>query len=187
MFGRGNWAVFGIKATTQAAFEKNLNDPQVAQDVSQAHALTDIGDVENFGINGFACPRGDEATDVVNAATEFCTTEDFRLGPQQFGLWFCLNAHEDVTDPKSKQEAVAYDSVTKPFKFLNKEEKKMVEDRVEASAVVARAQFPVLIDFVGERVYALTTDVEQIGSLRVLLERLGAELRHLSGQFGGLP
>jgi hypothetical protein len=56
---------------------------------------------------------------------------------------------------------------------------------VKATAVASRRQFPVLIDFVNERVYALTTSEEEIGFLRQLLEQLGAETFNLSWQFGG--
>jgi len=93
------------------------------------------------------------------------------------------NDHEDITDPKSKQEALAYANITKPFKFLNKEEKKMVNERVEASAVVCRRQFPVLIDFIGERAYALTTDVDEIIALRDILTELGVQTFNLSWVF----
>ena len=90
-----------------------------------------------------------------------------------------------MTHPKSKQEGIAYEQSSKPFKFLKKEEKALVEEQVAASAVVARKQFPVLIDFVGERVYAETTNVEEIGALRTLLEDLGVKTYNLAWQFGG--
>lgn len=182
MFARGSWAIIGVKADSQAKFEASLNDATTSNEVSQTFAIgvTRNQELPSMGINPFDKPRGDEAdTPVVG------TTEDFRLGPQQFGFWLVINEYEDVTDPKSKQEGLAYETATKPFKYLKKEEKLHVESLVKESAVVARKQFPVLIDFVGERVYAETTDVEQIGDMRRMLENLGCQIFSLSWQFGG--
>ena len=55
---------------------------------------------------------------------------------------------------------------------------------MKASAVMSRKQFPVLIDFVGERIYAETTDAEEIGALRHLLQSLGAEPISIAWNFG---
>lgn len=181
MFGRGSWAIIGIKALSQAAFEAALNLPDAANAVSQVSALevTKNTNQPSFGINPYDKPRGDEADTTIVGVTE-----DFRLGPQQFGFWFVINDYEDVTDPKSKQEGTAYETATKPFKFLKKEEKTYVESLVKASAVMSRKQFPVLIDFVGERIYAETTDAEEIGALRHLLQSLGAEPISIAWNFG---
>jgi hypothetical protein len=89
-----------------------------------------------------------------------------------------------VTDPKSKQEQQAYELSEKPFKFLKKDEKKQVEAAVKASAVASRKQFPVLIDFIGERVYAFTTNEEEIGLVRQFLEDLGCSTFHMGWNFG---
>ena len=182
MFGRGAWAVFGVKAESQAMFEAGLapSSGQVVV-VSQSAAVeaAKLQGTPTCGINPFDKPRGDEAdTPVIG------NTEDFRLGPQQFGLWFCINDYEDVTDPKSKQEQQSYELATKPFKFLKKEEKLQVEAAVKASAVASRKQFPVLIDFVGERIYAFTTKDEEIGLVRQLLEDLGCVTFHMGWNFG---
>jgi len=182
MFGRGSWAVFGVKAASQAIFEASLAPSSSVSSVSQATAIltTKSEEVPSTGINPYNKPRGDEEETPVQGVTE-----DYRLGPQQFGFWFVLNDFEDVTHPKSKQEGIAYENAQKPFKFLKKEEKELVESQVAASAVVARKQFPVLIDFVGERVYAETTNVEEIGALRTMLEDLGVKTYNLAWQFGG--
>lgn len=182
MFGRGSWALFGIKTSSQTKFEMELNDPKASQELSQTFAMnvTRTQELPSMGINPYDRPRGDEAEVPVMG-----TTEDYRLGPQQFGFWLVINEYEDVTDPKSKQEGLSYETATKPFKFLKKEEKTHVESLVKASAVVSRRQFPVLIDFVGERVYAETTDAEEIGDLRRMLENCGAQVYSLSWQFGG--
>lgn len=182
MFARGSWALIGVKADSQAKFEASLNDANSANEVSQAFAIgvTRNQELASMGINPYDKPRGDEAdTPVVGSL------EDYRLGPQQFGFWLVSNEYEDVTDPKSKQEGLSYETATKPYKFLKKEEKLHVESLVKASAVVARRQFAVLIDFVGERVYAETTDVEEIGNLRRMLENLGCQIYSLSWHFGG--
>jgi hypothetical protein len=137
--------------------------------------------VPTAGVNPFSHPRGDE----LDVPVQVSNAEDIRLGPQQFGFWFCINDYEDVTDPKSKQEQQAYELATKPFKFLKKEEKLQVEAAVKASAVMSRKQFPVLIDFVGERVYALTTTEEEIGLLREILEdKLELETFSMGWNFG---
>jgi hypothetical protein len=182
MFGRGSWCVFGIRSTSQAAFETALNDQTQSVTVAQRTAVAAARDneVPTFGINPFSFPRQDEIDGAAIA-----TTEAFRLGPQQFGLWLVFNGFEDVTDPKSKLEGLSYETSEKPYKFLKKPEKEYIEGMVKASAVMSRKQFPVLIDFAGERVYAETTGADEIGTLRALLSTLGAEVYSVSWQFGG--
>jgi hypothetical protein len=183
MFGRGSWAVFGIKKDTESSVSAALDSfVGVSQASAVAQALQD--GVPTSGINPFGNPRLDEKDTAITAGLEV-TSADFRLGEGVYGLWFCLNDHEDVTDPKSKQESLAYELSEKPFKFLTKDEKKLVDERVEASAVASRKQFPVLVDFNAERVFALTTKEEHIGELRAKLQALGAEVYNLSWQFGG--
>jgi hypothetical protein len=179
MFGRGNWAVFGIHGEGQAAFAAALDGfASLSQKEAVAKARND--GVETWGINPYEHPRLDEKDLELDVASA-----DFKLGDGVYGLWFCLNEFEDVTDPRSKQEGMAYDTVTKPFKFLKKEEKAVVEQQVQASAVASRRQFPVLVDFNAERVFALCTNADEIGSLREQLRRMGAETFHLAWQFGG--
>lgn len=183
MFGRGSWAIFGVRSQSQEMFEAGLAPTSGQVVVVSQSAAVEAAKLEGTptcGINPYDKPRGDELDPPVMG-----TTENFRLGPQQFGLWFCINDYEDVTDPKSKQEQNAYELSTKPFKFLKKEEKQQVEAAVKASAVASRKQFPVLIDFVGERVYAFTTKEEEIGLVRELLESLGCVTFHMGWNFGG--
>ena len=182
MFGRGSWAVFGVKPESQAGFEKALNDGPTAVGVSQYTAVNTARDQETptFGINPYSHPRADEQD-----AAQCANTEAYRLGPQQFGLWMCFNGFEDVTDPKSKLEGLSYETSEKPYKFLKKPEKEYIEGMVKASAVMSRKQFPVLIDFVGGRIYAETQNAEEIGTLRDLLRSLGCDCYSLSWQFGG--
>lgn len=182
MFGRGSWAVFGIKKDTETAVAASLDSfVGVSQASAVAQALQD--GVPTYGINPYGNPRLDEQDTAITAGLEI-SSANFRLGDGVYGLWFCLNESEDVTDPKSKQEALAYELSSKPFKFLTKDEKKLVEERVEASAVASRKQFPVLLDFNAERVFALCTNEEEIGNLRSTLEQLGAVVYNLSWQFG---
>jgi hypothetical protein len=180
MFARGSWAIFGIKSDSEVAFAKSLDDySNVSQALAVQHAKND--DVPTYGINPYEHPRLDE-----NDNLELGITSDsFKLSDYVYGFWFCLNGFEDVTDPKSKQEALAYSNMGKPFKFLKKEEKQHVDSLVAASAVASRSQFPVLIDFAEERVYAETTSAEEIGDLRRLLETMGAAPYNLAWQFGG--
>ena len=183
MFGRGSWAIFGVRSQSQEMFEAGLAPTSGQVVVVSQSAAVEAAKLEGTptcGINPYDKPRGDELDPPVMG-----TTENFRLGPQQFGLWFCINDYEDVTDPKSKQEQNTYELSTKPFKFLKKEEKQQVEAAVKASAVASRKQFPVLIDFVGERVYAFTTKEEEIGLVRELLESLGCVTFHMGWNFGG--
>lgn len=178
MFARGSWAVFGIRPDSEAAFASSLDN---YADFSQAGAVIKAkGDsLPTNGLNPFDFPRFDEN----NLGTDI-TSASFRLGDNVYGLWFCQNGFEDVTDPKSKQEALAYEHAGKPFKFLKKEEKAHVESLVAASAVASRTQFPVLIDFLEGRVYAECTGAEELGELRRLLEVMGAVPYNLSWNFG---
>ena len=178
MFARGSWAIFGIRSDSEAKFTESLNN---YVDVSQGSAVNKAkaDSLPTYGINPYDFPRFDEDsldTDVVS--------ESFKLSDHVFAFWFCLNGFEDVTDPKSKQEGLAYSNAGKPFKFLKKEEKLHVESLVAASAVASRTQFPVLIDFAEQRVYAEVTGAEEIGELRRLLEVMGAVPFNLSWNFG---
>src|SRR5271167_4095527 len=177
MFARGSWAIFGIRADSEDTFSKSLDN---YADVSQGSAVlkAKADSLPTNGINPFDFPRFDEGTAVP------VDSNSFRLGDHVYGFWFCLNGFEDVTDPKSKQEALAYEHAGKPFKFLKNEEKAHVESLVAASAVASRSQFPVLIDFAEGRVYAETTKAEEIGELRRLLEVMGAVPFNLSWNFG---
>src|SRR5271157_3368718 len=178
MFARGSWAIFGIRTDSEDAFTQSLDN---FADVSQASAVSKAkaDALPTNGINPFDFPRLDEG---VVAPVD---SNSFKLSDHVYGFWFCLNGFEDVTDPKSKQEALAYEHAGKPFKFLKKEEKAHVESLVAASAVASRKQFPVLLDFAEGRVYAETTKAEEIGELRRLLEVMGASDFNLSWQFGG--
>jgi hypothetical protein len=179
MFARGSWAIFGIKSDSEAAFVKSLDDySSVSQAVAVQKAKNDS--LPTNGINPYDRPRHDESDDLQSTVD----SNSFKLGDHVYGFWYCLNGFEDVTDPKSKQEALAYEHFGKPFKFLKKEEKAHVDSLVAASAVASRKQFPVLIDFVEERVYAETTSPEEIGDLRRLLEVTGAVPYNLTWNFG---
>src|SRR5271156_495069 len=179
MFARGSWAIFGVRSDSEDAFSQSLDN---FADVSQASAVNKAkGDsLPTNGINPFDYPRLDEDNKI--SAVDSNT---FRLSDHVYGFWFCLNGFEDVTDPKSKQEGIAYEQAGKPFKFLKKEEKLHVESLVAASAVASRTQFPVLIDFAEGRVYAEVTGADEIGELRRLLEVMGAVPFNLSWNFGG--
>jgi hypothetical protein len=178
MFARGSWAIFGIRSDSEDKFVESLNN---YADVSQASAVNKAkaDSLPTNGINPFEQPRLDEDGLLLDIASD-----TFKLSDHVYGLWFCLNGFEDVTDPKSKQEALAYVNAGKPFKFLKKEEKTQVDSLVAASAVASRTQFPVLIDFAEQRVYAEVTGAEEIGELRRLLEVMGAVPFNLSWNFG---
>jgi len=178
MFARGSWAIFGIKSNSEAAFVKSLDD---YSNVSQASAVQKAKNdsLPTHGINPYSYPRFDEGS-----LDQGVTSDTFKLSDHVYGFWFCLNGFEDVTDPKSKQEALSYEHAGKPFKFLKKEEKTHIESLVQASAVASRTQFAVLIDFAEERVYAETTNAEEIGDLRRLLEVIGAVPYNLTWNFG---
>jgi hypothetical protein len=180
MFARGSWAIFGIGSDSEEAFIKALNETtDILQSTAVARAKADS--LPTYGINPYEQPRLDEDSADLPVAP---TSEAFKLGDHVYGFWFCLNGFEDVTDPKSKQEALAYVNASKPFKFLKKEEKAHVESLVQASAVASRKQFPVLIDFAEERVYVENTSAEDIGELRRLLEIMGTAPYNLHWEFG---
>lgn len=178
MFARGSWAIFGIKSDSEEAFVKTLDDySSVSQALAVQKAKNDS--LPTYGINPYSYPRFDEGS-----LDQGVTSDTFKLSDHVYGFWFCLNGFEDVTDPKSKQEALSYEHAGKPFKFLKKEEKTHIESLVQASAVASRKQFPVLIDFAEERVYVETTKPEEIGDLRRLLEIIGAVPYNLTWNFG---
>lgn len=102
-----------------------------------------------------------------------------------YGFWFVINDQEDVTDPASKKEGLSYSDMEKPFKFLNKDEKKAVEQQVKTLAVPARKQFPVLVDFADERVYVESSSKDDVLAVQELLIKLGADVFALAWQFDG--
>src|SRR5208337_835659 len=103
LFGRGHWAVFGIKKQDAQAFLQD-NKAFVAALQAQALATTKKKAVPTAGINPFGTPRLDEVDGDV-------TPDEFRLGDSQYGFWVVFNDYEDVTDPASKKEQIAYTGI----------------------------------------------------------------------------
>jgi uncharacterized protein with GYD domain len=180
MFGRGNWAVFGIKQSTEQSVMDGLdNFHDLSQEVAVKKAKADK--IPTFGINPFAQPRLDESgTKAIRILRD-----DFRLSDHAIGFWLCTNDQKDVTHAGSKKEQIAYDEMGKPFKFLNKDEKKAVETTVTSTAVVERKQFPVLVNFTTERVYVAATAEEDVEIAQTVLQELGGETFSTVWQFGG--
>jgi len=218
MFGRGNWAVFGIKKESLKKFRKNLNNEVVMLDVSQlgASIKAKFLNQTSYGINPFADPRKDEKLTVAKHSTlaeyfaqpkdvrellsegelevtqqGYGLAEEFELPDpgadgvesHYYGLWFVINEQEDVTDPASKKEAISYKDMTKPFKFLNKDEKKAVEAQVKLTAVPARKQFAVLLDFADERAYVESSSQDDVLAVQTVLNQLGADIFSMAWQF----
>lgn len=198
LFGRGVWSIFGVRAASLDAFKAALADQKELLKTSQlvASVRTKFGGTASFGINPFGDPRKDEGmtnlTDFTQLsaqiADQFATADagfwkdyygsditEFELGDNQYGFWLVINDYEDVTDPKSKQEALAYKEATKPFKFLSKDEKKVIEANVIASSVLSRKQFPVLVDFNSELVYVASGKLEEVTMVRTIIESLAGE------------
>jgi hypothetical protein len=206
LFARGVWSIFGIHKASLPAFTATMANPAKLYSLSQFVALTKTKFVggPSFGINPFAEPRKDENVTVhpnqlpwtlssrpeeikmEDFLTAFgSTAADYSLGDNQFAFWLVLNEFEDVTDPKSKQEAQAYKDASKPFKFLSKAEKQLIEANVAASACVSRVQFPVLIDFNSETVCVASGNVDQVMIVRQVIKALGGEDFSLAWQFDG--
>lgn len=179
MFGRGNWAVFGIKNSTENAFIEGLDDfNDLSQETAVGKAKRDK--IPTYGINPFANPRADE-----NNKLDDPTSGDFKLSDHCYGFWLCTNDQKDVTHAASKREQIAYDEMGKPFKFLNKDEKKAVETTVKTTAVVERKQFPVLVDFANERVYIEATSEDDVQIAQAVIQLLGGKTFAVAWQFGG--
>lgn len=220
MFGRGNWAVFGVTKASLKKFRKNLNSDVVMLDLSQFGAAIKAKylNQQSFGINPFAEPRKDEKpvsfgidplvkyfnepgdvrqlfddTEIETLSVAFGRAEEFELPDPNakgvegsyYAFWFVINDQEDVTDPASKKEGLAYSDMEKPFKFLNKDEKKAVEQQVKTLAVPARKQFPVIVDFSDERVYVESSSKDDVLAVQELLIKLGADVFALAWQFDG--
>lgn len=222
MFGKGNWAVFGVEPSSALAFKTSLLSPQTLFDVSQLKAsnITRFQNKATVGINPFAAPRKDEElTDpsIIAAIANILAPQDdsassvramlpdmsgplttdhlidffgsnasaFALNDQAdyFGFWVVFNDFEDLTDPASKKEQLSYNAVSRPYKFLNTPEKKGVDAQVKATQVTARKQFPVLVDFNLGRVFAETTNTDEIGWVIAILKALGAETFSLRWDF----
>jgi hypothetical protein len=205
MFGRGNWAVFGVESASIVGFQKALADPLTAFKVSQlaASITSKFQNQEALGINPFGSPRLDETVADVEAISNLSdilvrmdgdslpntedlqliqnslgfvgTEETMSLSNNKYGFWVVLNYPEDPTDPNSKKEQIAYTDRERPFKFLVKEEKKTIEDQVAAEAVLNRSQFPVLVDFQNGRVYVASSNKDDVISVADLLTKLGAK------------
>jgi hypothetical protein len=212
MFARGQWAVFGVEPASLVTFQQSLNNKLLMLESSQyaASIMTRVMSKVSVGINPFANPRLDETAGgdvepivsylsadrdeknnvkldeaVLDDAAQYFGSDEaeFALGNQKYAFWVVLNDYQDVTDPASKKEQLAYNNIGRPFKFLNKEEKKTVEDMVKAEAVMSRKQFPVLVDFQHGRVYAETAKADHIMAVRDLLAALGAKTTSLRWDF----
>jgi hypothetical protein len=212
LFGRGTWSVCGVEPTSLQAFTAALNDPNKMLQVSQltASVATKFQAKGGLGINPFSVPRKDELltnASQLNDLNEFLELDEverlkepypvddvkdyigmgdqFSIGNKAFGLWVVFNEYEDVTDEPSRKEGVAYDKAVRPFKFLSKEEKKQIEQLITASSVSTRKQFPVIVDLQHGRVYAATSNKDEIYHVRALLTDLGCELFSLRWDFKG--
>jgi hypothetical protein len=204
LFSRGVWSVFGIRSTSLDAFRVSLGDKNKLAAVSQlvATARTKFGGVPSCGINPYASPRMDEGLaitdDLLRLSQQIAKEEidadswvayygsneqQYSLGNNQYGFWLAINEFEDVTDIKSKEEALAYKEASKPFKFLSKDEKKVIEANVIASAVLSRKQFPVLVDFNSQNVYVASGNADEVGMVRSIIGLLGGEDYSLAWQF----
>jgi len=170
--------------------------------------------VATVGINPFDGPRLDERPQTIDVTLEtmrilefeltdnaaeqiktidlnllgdnFGQTEGaFSLGYEGcYGFWAVFNEWEDLTDIASKREQFAYSTYERPYKFLNKEDKKALEMTLLPNTVTARVQFPVLVDFVSGLVFCANTNAEAIGSVRDLLLEMGAKPVSLHWEFG---
>jgi hypothetical protein len=212
IFARGNWAVFGVEPDSLQAFQDSLNDELLRFKVSQLAAGVAIRmhGSTTAGINPFASPRLDETEDpeapvdkvavmdliklteqdqpaTVNFGTVLGllpSEETLSIGNKAYAFWLVINDPKDVTDPASKKEALSYQHMGRPFKFLAKKEKEAIEEQVNSSAVMSRKQAPVIVDFQHARVYVESTSKEDILALRDILEVLGAKTFSLCWLFG---
>jgi hypothetical protein len=177
MFGRSNWAIFGIEPDFKL-FQDSIDSGNI-QELLQSTVLAETKGVgnESMGINPLGSPRLDEET-------EASTVLDFSLGNRCYGLWAVYNGDKDLTDPASKKEALSYQHMGRPFKFLAKKEKEAIEEQVNSSAVTSRQQFPVILDFQHGRAYVENTSKDIINTLRGILEGLGAKTFSLCWSFG---
>src|SRR5271157_246103 len=204
MCAKAAWAILGITPESQPAFVDVLNTNNTMYALSQAYALATLRHDDQHtgfmvGINPFENPRKDEAGEplpkgfetvrALNTYTDvFGAGEaEYRISPDLpwYGMWVIFNEAEDVDDIKSKQEQVAYKDCSRPFKFLNKDQKKMVEGTTKKIVVGTRKQIPVLLDFQTGRVYIQSTNKDEIGTVRSSLEDMGIKVYGLAWDFDG--
>lgn len=214
LFSRGSWAIAGLKPESLDAFKLALSSEIKMYETSQflARIQTKSKNTVNVGINPYDQPRLDECiTDqtiiesVIVALEQVKDTDTklipglevqpgfavgadkFALSPNLdwFGLWVVENSYKDINDKKSKLEHIAYNTIKRPFKFLNKEEKKGVEQAAAASDTVTRRQFPVLLNFNTGRVYIGSSKKDDVETVRLLLADLDAQTYSLAWDFGG--
>ncbi len=177
MFGRSNWAIFGLE-TDSAVFQSSLDSGNI-KEFLQSTVLSETKgtETESISINPFSAPRLDEEEDTPPSL-------DFSLGNGCYAFWLVLNGQKDVTDPASKKEGLSYRHMGRPFRFLAKKEKEIIEEQVNSSAVTSRQQFPVLLDFQHGRAYIENTSKVEILAVRELLEGLGVKTFSLCWSFG---
>ena len=173
LFGRGNWAVFGVEPESWEKFQGSLKVTLQMVRVSQIFASISakLHGQPTVGINPFGKPRLDEECRDAGVLAQLDATlqgieageavpldlssierlvpseESMLVAYKSYAFWMVMNDHKDVTDPTSKKEAISYDHMERPFKFLTKQQKEDVEAQVNASAVMQRKQFPVIADF----------------------------------------
>jgi hypothetical protein len=200
VFAKSAWAILGITPDSHDAFLKTVNSLPGMYALSQAFSLATMRNDEKHvamvGINPFGNPRKDEQGDPLGKDFEAAVVldtdvfgkgeEEFRLTPAYpwYGFWMIFNEAEDVDDIKSKQEQFAYSESSRPFKFLNKDQKKVVVEMAKPLNVGTRKQFPVLLDFQAGRVYIASTNKDEIATVRSTLEDMGVKVHGLAWDFG---
>ena len=199
MFTKAAWAIYGITPESHQAFLDVVNNVNTMYAVSQAFSLAtmrnDDTHIAMVGINPFENPRKDEqgqplGKDFETAAPDTTVfgkgEEEFRISPDLpwYGFWMIFNEAEDVDDIKSKQEQFSYSECSRPFKFLNKDQKKGVVEMAKPLNVGTRKQFPVLLDFQTGRVYIASTNKDEIAAVRDSLDDMGVGVYGLAWDFG---
>jgi len=166
-----NKATVGINPFASPRLDETLVDPLILQTVAK------LLDPVNSQPSSDSLP----GKGLIEQLVDFYGANEaaFKIGQDDqshyYGFWAVFNDFDDVNDVPSKKEGLAYASVSRPYKFLNKDEKSGVDSFVQATNVLTRKQFPVLIDFIEGRVYAATTSVEEVGWVQSLIEALGGE------------
>jgi hypothetical protein len=215
MFGKGNWAIYGLNPESHTAFTTNLENLSLMLGASQlaAGAVTRYREADAFGINPYNAPRLDEKFPLAShsgaalAAWALRPTDDADMEPPSnilegpgyafsaeafqihpnlpyYGFWFVDNEWKDVSHIASVKEQIAINNHERPYKFLNSDDKKVVDSAATGTTAAKRVQFPVLIDYQAGRVYVENTSPNLLFRVQTLLRALGAEVESVAWVFG---
>ncbi len=182
-----------------------------------ASAITRCSTLDTMGINPYSGPRLDDehpvgleyepelaqyattepeeraslslSQEILDCAGYGVTEAQFSLHSSMpwYGLWAVANEWKDVSDVASIKEQRCYNTLDRPYKFLESADKKTVDQDTLGATAAVRKQVPVLLDFNDGLVYIENTNKDLIYQITVRLRLLGLEILPVAWTYPDRP